>query len=381
MKGKKYLFPKWFKDLIKQQTPSQLEAERACVLPNPEDESKVPITGHASWHSFWKCKSIIDISNSVKLSNGQSNPNQAPETNQLKGYMYNYKRTHTWRNNSGNTPAKLQFYVCIPRYDVGQIISQADAFPPNNNDFFTACATDPALFKQGFGDATVTIPTSDTPAPVKIPYDHPNATPYMSADWCRTFKVKPMKVKWPDGRLSSTGTLDPGQEINYACKSTKPLMVSQSKWALSAGASFGVLASVYDGLRITPLILVKKTGVVTHSDSVNARVNWGFAKIDYITKSRWDLCLYSQAVKRLQTFDQVDGKAGPYGIAFTDPEAAQEVTAQDTKEEATGMDVEAARATTPVKRKKESITAKMARVLTQLSEEDYDSLDTDDEKG
>ena len=128
----------------------------------------------------------------------------------------------------------------------------------------------------------------------------------MSTKLTRMCKISRMKVKWPDGSFKSKGVLDPGQEIVFTCKSLKPFSLSYDKYGLT-NATGSVLSQAYDALVQTPLILVKKSGVLTHSDSEVANVNFvntGFARIDYQTKCEFEVLANWQKNPKYLTFDQ-----------------------------------------------------------------------------
>lgn len=366
-KGKGYKFPKWFVDLLKQQTPSALASQKTFDCRNASAGSK-------QWFSAFKCKSMNDISHTTQTAGLVTSAASTPASNAYKAYMYNYVRKHTWRNNQGKTSAVMSFYQCIPRNDIpiaGATLACAPALSDEVKE--TACLQDPPAYTQGFTDAAAMVIGGGGASPVKITYDAHETTPYMSGVWCRQFKTTPMKVKWPDGTYSSRGTLATGQQIELTCKSTKPLMCSMDKWNLDSSNGSSLVGNVYRVLRITPLILFTVEGVESHADATPTDINFGIAGIDYQTVSKWDVMRYSQTQKALNTWDTAGGAAAPNGRNVTDPEAGVEPIATDEKEDSTSMDVDKHKLATPAP--KLSLTQMMAKVFMKVQqEEDEESL-------
>lgn len=378
-KRRKYQYPKWFKYQLKDQVPSRLVSEKASSLNNPvrtinAQDYKV---GSCDWHTFHKCRTLKDIENSMKIQPLASASDDVVRANQLKSWMYEYKRTHTWRNNTGGTPCNLQFWTLVPRRDCLAFVGQAEIFPPASDNGDIAFLTDPSMLSQGFDEVDPTaIAGEPTPLPYNLPYFHVDATPYMSTKLTRMFKIVPLKLKWPDGKRSSTGVLDPGQEVKFVASAKKPLSLSFDKWGLSNSGEYR-LSDMYTGLKKTPLILVKKWGVVAHSKANPDLVNFGFARVDYVAKAHWCVLANWQKDPKYLTFDKSSTGAFqmPIGNLIDDPETGIEVVGQDVDEEEKAMDVdkeerELSSGATPAPKPRPTLEQRMAAVLKAVTEDD-----------
>lgn len=337
-----YTQPKWFKQLMKDQTPFQMVSQKMQALFNADNLVGTPPVeykvGMCNWYTMFKCRSPKDIENAMKFQPLKAAAGSVPlSANRFRSWMFNAKRVHTWRNNQENTPANMQFFTLVPRRDMARA-GVAVIGPAPSDDIVVGAQLNPTMLVDGFDEVESSNITDQPFQPVNIPFYHPEATPFMSSKVARCFKIVPMKVKWPDGTVASKGTLQPGQEVCYTANAKKPLSMSYDKWGFY-NDSTAILTNAYDVLMKTPLILVKKWGVVTHSDLNPNLVNSGFARIDWTSKFHCEvLCTWQKSV-RMQTFDRssITGLPAPVGPYFTDPEAGIEVTADDSKEMEVGL--------------------------------------------
>jgi len=359
--------PGWFKALIKTNPVSKVSSSKY-------DKLLTSTTGLCTWTTVFKCKSMIDLANALRCIAQTTAPSTSTAQMTARGYLTNYVRKHCWRNNAGTTPCKLEFYLCLPRNDQIVATGQPGTAPQANNNQNAGVIRDaPPLFVQGFTNDTVeTISGAGAPVPIVLQYNAPDATPYQSSAWCSAFKVKPLKVKWPDGSYASQGQLLPGQEINYECKAhtKKPMPISYARFCLDSSQAVN-LSSVYQCMKITPLILIKKVGILTHSDAFPTTVvGTGFHELDYMTNSHWEYVISNMRTQKATTFDKnaAGDTAVDFGPVFTDPEAGVEVTEEDKAETKAAMDVDRPGSATPLPKptKKQSIVQQMQALMEEV---------------
>ena len=155
--------------------PSRIASMRAAALPTPTQtiNGVSQQVGICNWFTHFKCKSMTDIVNAMKIQPLANNSAQVPYQNQLKRRMYNVKRTHTWRNNNANTPARLEFWTLVLRRDYASTAATTTIAPAPTNEVGAAGAylENPTMLTQGFDEVDPTVIAGyPNPQPVTIPF-------------------------------------------------------------------------------------------------------------------------------------------------------------------------------------------------------------------
>lgn len=275
--------PYWFRTLTKQLDSNKYVNEYAAKL--------TASIGQCNWATHYKHLSIMDIQHGINQltnaynSTGASNPNVILN----KGYISDHVRKHTWRNSTQFGEVDLQFYQLVARRDYpNYTISTAslgdlpDLAPPSS-DAYTAGGH--RLSPSFMNLAANQVPTSFGPSTTIIQTGNLAYTPWMNPMLSRMFKIKPLKVDGPSGHSSNQHLL-PGSECSFVGKKSKPYMVSLSKFGIfqnEAGGSAAAfqMATMYQFLRETPLILVKLKGSVAHDTSSGTSIDRGPVWVDY----------------------------------------------------------------------------------------------------
>lgn len=234
---------------------------------------------------------MIDIQNVMTAGSLATSSTQV-STDSLKSYLANLRRRHSWTNNSNNAPCHLQFYVLYPRRDIPASNISAIS-PPSSNIFSTGGFlgggnSSPAMYAQDFFDQVIYAPTGAlTSAGTKLTSTDPAATPYMATTLCSLFKIKPLRVSFPDGKKSA-GVILPGQRVTYEGLYSKPLLCSWNKFGLNGNGAYS-MATTWEVLRETPLIFMQMRGTTVHDTTTTSYVNYGTASLDYMQDFKFEV--------------------------------------------------------------------------------------------
>lgn len=317
------VYPKWFKDFLKLNVPTQLTGLGSGRMQNDAEQC---------YYSIWCDHTPIMYDNAIITGQGAGAAVAGPNstTNTQKTYLYNVSRIHRWRNNTSFTACKLYFYKCWPRRDETRSVlgggAQQPSLSPVNSNAATGTGVflkDPVLVQQGTTDdvvpPTVTGIAGFTFTGSPENFTDPAVSPYKLTKVVASWKVKPLKVKWPSGKVASAGELLSGQSVEYRTQRRKPMLLSRAKFGLSnVAANEGMISNTYAVLRTTPIILLRMQGTVSHSVADDAKVSLGSAEVDYRSDWTYNVLRVFQASVMFGTYTNGDA-------IVTDPEQANEM--------------------------------------------------------
>lgn len=250
--------------------------------------------------THWKNLSLIDLNNVMDYIEATQNTTGSTSrtNNDVKAYMADLTRRHTWRNAANYGETTLKFYTLTPRRDIPSYTGANNTFPsitPPTTNVYTTGGTlaSPQLFFTGVQDADVIAAGVPQITNVGMPVDW---TPYMSPPIASLFKIKPLKVTGPDGK-SSMIKLQPGQECTYTGKAGKPRMVNFNKYGITSTGAAN-FALTWEALRETPIIFCVHIGSIGHDSADNSKVGTVPVFLDYLQQYRFKVWQVSSSKKK-----------------------------------------------------------------------------------
>jgi hypothetical protein len=297
-----YKYPKWFTTLAKGYVPNK-------ALGTYYAQVNCGIDATLGF-SFWKHMSVMDIDNTLigweaKTANATSSQNSGTGSgNAYKTYLCNLVRTTEMRNAS---PADLhlQFFALYPRRDmpVSQGATACPQIAPLASNAPGDCViTNPIMWTQPFTDQPIAPDAANivTAAGSKIGYNNPAVTPYMNPTLCQAFKIRRIKVSFPDGKKSS-GILHIGDTVRFSGTRKAPFMVSYNKFGLDAEAAY-VVRNQWEVMRQTPLIFCLMRGTPSHDTTVKTNVGLGAGYLDIVQRCHYEVYQFSSVVPTTMNF-------------------------------------------------------------------------------
>lgn len=302
----KRLFPKWFKTITSAISPSVVLGEygqqiSGNVLPTGNATggmanntiayiNQCNVFTHNKHLSLWDIQTCVDSILGIQNSGGGTNP----LANAVKVYITSLTRKHIWKGALQGGTQELQFFQLTPRKDLPAFAANAGALataptitPSVTGDYGSGgTLISPVMWSRPFTDEGALVSTGGGYAGQKVRFNQNMVTPFMNPVLCSNFKIRPLKVRGPNG-LSSMHRLQPGQECSYEGKYRGPHMVSLNKYDLTAAVNVGI-ANMWEVRKGMPVIFVIQRGAVAHDTTVNTEVVTAPVAVDYYQSFKYE---------------------------------------------------------------------------------------------
>jgi len=288
--------PRWLRDVLKENAPSNFTGAQRCELPvNPDAIGNMLIDAGWDW-------STIDTLCTIAAGGIDGNfvYGGSAGIQQNKVAAFDYHCTHEFRNNNNTAEAILEFYLCKPRRGLPRWIASSIETSTFSGPVTANYSDAYGIPKLALADNERTVNYSGFSGQATSVNDQ-GWTPYMSSFVTANFKIKPFHPK--KGHRSNRVILKPGATLKFTTSARRPKMFGATHFPVpfqTAGVPSAKKPSDYYQSMpgYNKVIMVRIRGGMAHDTLGATLIHNGRAQVDYSRTFGGMFVQWSQAPKQ-----------------------------------------------------------------------------------